>query len=94
MTENRNLGWVSVSFEMVMVQTRHMHLVMIAYSLLMSQLKTDSAKEWALNKLTTIGEACRAILNETLRETLNWAIEQIVVKARKREYVMEKLGIG
>ena len=29
-------------------QTRHMYLVMLAYSLLMSQLKQGRAKEWAL----------------------------------------------
>ena len=58
-------------------QTRHMYLVMLAYSLLMSQLGQNRAKEWALCKLTTIGEACRAMLRETLRSTLAWAIEQV-----------------
>ena len=28
-------------------------------------------------KLTTIGEACRAMLRETLRTTLAWAIDQV-----------------
>ena len=28
-------------------QTRHMYLVMLAYSLLMSELKQGRAKEWA-----------------------------------------------
>ena len=41
-------------------QTRHMYLVMLAYSLLMSELKQGRAKEWALDQLMTIGEACRA----------------------------------
>ena len=58
-------------------QTRHMYLVMLAYSLLMSQLRQDRSKEWALCRLKTIGEACRAMLEETLRTTLSWAIEQI-----------------
>ena len=57
-------------------QTRHMYLVMLAYSLLMSQLRQGRAKEWALCRLTTIGEACRAMLRETLRTTLAWAIER------------------
>jgi hypothetical protein len=57
-------------------QTRHMHLVMLAYSLLMKQLGQGHAYEWAFRKLTTIGEACRAILRETLRKTLNWAMER------------------
>ena len=30
-------------------QTRHMYLVMLAYSLLMSELKQGRAKEWALH---------------------------------------------
>jgi DDE superfamily endonuclease len=57
-------------------QTRHMHLVMLAYSLLMRQLRQGHAYEWAFQKLTTIGEACRAILRETLRKTLTWAMER------------------
>jgi hypothetical protein len=40
-------------------QTRHMYLVMLAYSLLMQQLGQGHAYEWAFQKLTTIGEACR-----------------------------------
>ena len=44
-----------------------MYLVMLAYSLLMSELKQGRAKEWALDRLMTIGEACRAMLKETLR---------------------------
>ncbi len=56
-------------------QTRHMYLVMLAYSLLMLQLRQDHAREWALCRLKTIGEACRAMLNETLRATLTWVIQ-------------------
>ena len=33
----------------------------------MRQLRQDCAREWALCRLKTIGEACRAMLNETLR---------------------------
>src|SRR5207302_9247788 len=57
-------------------QTRHMHLVMLAYSLLVRQLQQGHAYEWAYRKLMTIGEACRAILAETLRKTLTWAMER------------------
>ena len=49
--------------------TRHMYLVMLAYSLLMSELKQGRAKEWAFQKLMTIGEACRAMEKENLRTT-------------------------
>jgi len=74
-------------------QTRHMHLVMLAYSLLMSQLKQGHAKDWALCRLKTIGEACRAMLNETLRTTLSWAIEQATDNFQKRQHVMAQLGL-
>jgi hypothetical protein len=74
-------------------QTRHMHLVMMAYSLLMSQLRQPRAREWALSKLTTVGEASRAMLRETLRDTLAWAIDQIVNKSRKHKEVISQLGL-
>jgi DDE superfamily endonuclease len=74
-------------------QTRHMYLVMLAYSLLMKQLRQGHAYEWAFQKLTTIGEACRAILRETLRDTLIWAIEHVRDKAWNTECVLEHLGL-
>jgi len=64
-------------------QTRHMYLVMMAYSLLTSELKQARACDWALCKLTTIGEASRAMLRETLRQTLTWAVDQIVNRSRQ-----------
>ena len=74
-------------------QTRHMHLVMLAYSLLMSELKQGRAKEWWLHRLMTIGEACRAMLKETLRTTLSWAIEQITRWEQPYEHVVAQLGL-
>lgn len=75
-------------------QTRHMYLVMMAYSLLTSQLKQARARDWAFCKLTTIGEASRAMLRETLRQTLTWAVDQIVTKSRKQKEVLMQLGLG
>ena len=74
-------------------QTRHMYLVVLAYSLLMSELKQGRAKEWALHRLMTIGEACRAMLKETLRTTLSWAIEQITRWEQPYEHVVAQLGL-
>jgi len=74
-------------------QTRHMVLVMLAYSLLMKQLKTPSAKAWATERLTTIGQACRAVATETLRTTLAWAMEQVTDNSRKPQHVMAQLGL-
>jgi hypothetical protein len=74
-------------------QTRHLHLVMLAYSLLMSQLKTSRAKEWALARVTTIGEACRAVAEETLRTTLEWALRQITENSQQPRHVIAQLGL-
>jgi DDE superfamily endonuclease len=74
-------------------QARHMYLVMLAYSLLMRQLKQGHAYEWAYRKLTTIGEACRAIMRETLRTTLAWAMERVEVYAWNKARVVAHLGL-
>ena len=74
-------------------QTRHMYLVMLAYSLLMRQLQQSRAKEWAFRRLTTIGEACRAVLNETLRTTLEWAIRHAADNPHKAQHITAILGL-
>jgi hypothetical protein len=74
-------------------QTRHMYLVMLAYSLLMRQLRQPSAKAWAIERLTTIGQACRAVATETLRTTLAWAIQQVSENFRKPQHVIAQLGL-
>lgn len=74
-------------------QTRHMHLVMLAYSLLMGQLRQGHAYEWAFQRLTTIGEACRAMLRETLRTTLTWAIEHVNNELWTKERVLAHLQL-
>ena len=75
-------------------QTRHMFLVMVAYSLLMVELRQGRAKEWALHRLMTIGEACRAIVKEALRTTLSWAIEQVTRFERPYAHVVAQLGLN
>lgn len=74
-------------------QTRHMHLVMLAYTLLMRELKTSRAKEWALNRLTTIGQACRAVADETLSATIRWAMRQITEKTQQPRHVIAQLRL-
>jgi hypothetical protein len=68
-------------------------LVMVAYSLLMRQLRQGCAYEWAYQKLTTIGEACRAMLRETLRTTVTWAIEHVNDGGWSMERVMAHLKL-
>jgi hypothetical protein len=74
-------------------QTRHMHLVMRAYSLLRRQLRQGQAYAWAYQKLTTIGEACRAVLRETLRKTLTWALERGNNPFWTKERILGHLGL-
>jgi hypothetical protein len=74
-------------------QTRHRYLVMLASSLLMRQLRQGHAYEWAYAQLTTIGEACRASLRETLRQTLTWVMERHQHPYWTPERVVAHLGL-
>jgi len=74
-------------------QTRHMYLMMLAYTLLMRELKTSRAKDWADHRLTTIGQACRAVTKETFTTTFRWAMSQIQEKSQKPQHVMTQLGL-
>lgn len=74
-------------------QTRHMYLVLLAYSLLMRQLRQGHAYEWAFERLTTIGQACRAIVRETLRDTLTWALQHVSEYGWTVERVVGHLGL-
>lgn len=74
-------------------QTRHMYLVMLAYSLLMLQLRQDRARDWALCRLKTIGEACRAMLDETLRATITWVVHQATECGKDHDYVLAALRL-
>jgi DDE superfamily endonuclease len=90
----QQLGLGDCQLRDVQGQTRHIYLVMLAYSLLMSQLRTSRACEWALQRLTTIGEACRAMLRENLRATLAWVVEQVTEKERPFDHVVAQLGLS
>lgn len=57
-------------------QTRHFYLVMMAHSLAVAELGQNRVRDWARVKLTTIGEACRAVMRETLGKTITWAVER------------------
>jgi hypothetical protein len=53
-----------------------MYLVLLLHTLLMAQLRQSRASAWAHTTLTTIGEACRAAVRETLGKTIDWMIER------------------
>jgi len=57
-------------------QTRHLYLVFVAYRCIMAQLQQARAQEWAQTRLMTVGEACRAMLRESLGQTLTWAVDR------------------
>jgi hypothetical protein len=71
-----------------------MYLIMPAYSLLMSQPRQDRAREWALCRLKTPGEACRAMLNETLRATLTWVVQQVRDHEKDANHVLASLRLA
>jgi Transposase DDE domain len=58
-------------------QTRHLYMVFLAHSVLMRQLRQGRAREWALERLTTIGQACGAVLRETLSQTIGWVVDRL-----------------
>lgn len=72
----QNLGMGDCQVRSGNGQTAHMYMVFVAYSLLMIQIRQNRASEYALAKLTTIGEACRAVLRETFRTTIDWVLER------------------
>lgn len=72
----QHLGMGDCQLRDGMGQTRHMHLVILAYTALMRHLQHDRALDWAHVRLMTIGESCRGIAREILGKTLAWAVEQ------------------
>jgi len=74
-------------------QTRHLYLVLLVHSLLMAQLRQGRARAWATETLTTIGEACRAVLRETLGKTISWAIERATLDGWQPERIKAHLAL-
>ncbi len=74
-------------------QTRHMYLVMLAYSLLMRQLKETHSGFPTLDTLMTIGESCQAIMRELLRMTILWAIERVTTQQWEADQVFAALNL-
>jgi len=75
-------------------QTRHIYPVMLAYSLLMGELKQGRAREWPLHRLMTIGEACREMAREAPRTTQARAIEQVTERDQAHGHVVARLGLS
>jgi hypothetical protein len=74
-------------------QTRHFYLVLLVHSLLVAQLQQGRVCAWAQATLTTIGEACRAVLRETLGKTITWAIERATLDGWQPERIKAHLTL-
>jgi hypothetical protein len=72
----QHLGMGDCQLRSAIGQTRHMHLVFVAYSTLLPHLRAARAEEWALTRLMTIGEVCRAVLRQSLGNTIAWVVQQ------------------
>lgn len=59
----------------------------------MRQLWQDRACECLLGRLRTAGEACHAMLNERLRATLTWVIQQVRDLEKAPNPVLAKLRL-
>ena len=74
-------------------QTRHLYLVLLVHSLLVAQLRQGRVRAWAHTTLTTIGEACRAVMRETLGKTITWAIERATLEDWHPERIIAHLRL-
>ena len=72
--------------------TRHMYLVMLAYSLLIDQLPQHQKYE-CTNIAITIGAACHKILRKTVKSTILWAIDKAKNENWKYEQICNALGL-
>ncbi len=60
----------------------------------MRDLKTSRAAIWAHQELTTIGQVCRAVAGETLRNTLERAmLRQSNDNSQQTHHVVAQLGL-
>ena len=74
-------------------QTRHTYLVLLVHRLLVAQLHQCRVSAWAQATLTTIGEACRTVLRETLGKTITWAIERATLDQWQPETIKAHLQL-
>ena len=74
-------------------QTRHMYMVFLAYSVLMSQMQQNRVCDWARERLTTIGQSCMAVLRETLSNTISWVVDQIESEGQSFERIRIQLAL-
>jgi hypothetical protein len=67
---------------------------MLAHSLLVAQMMQGRECEWARERLTTIGQARRAVLRETLGKTISWVIERVTAQGWDEGRVNAELALA
>ena len=74
-------------------QTRHMYMVFLAYSVLLTQMQQNRVCEWARERLTTIGQSCMAVMRETLSNTIAWVVDQIEINGTSFKRIKVQLAL-
>lgn len=75
-------------------QTRHTYLVFLAYSLLLPQMSGNRARDWSTALVSTVGDACRAVLRDTLARTIRWVVDKVREHAWSSEKVCATLALA
>jgi len=75
-------------------QTRHMYMTFLAYSLLVRQLNNARPCQWAQERLTTIGQACRAIMRENVVWLIDWVAQKVKTDNWDSQKVLERLALA
>lgn len=75
-------------------QTRHTYLVFLAYSLLLPQMSGNRARDWSTALVSTVGDACRAVLRDTLAKTIRWVVDKVREHAWSSEKVCTTLALA
>ena len=74
-------------------QTRHTYLVFLAYSLLLPHMQGDRVQGWSTALVSTVGDACRGVLRDTLARTIRWAIDKVTEHSWSSEKVCATLAL-
>jgi len=82
-------------------QTRHTYCVFLAHSLLMQSLGKTSLSGMTSARLTTIGESCRALLKESIRNMIGWIVEELDIArsiggnvVKRLDAILHRLGLS
>ncbi len=75
-------------------QTRHTYLVFLAYSLLLPHMSGNRVRDWSTALVSTVGDACRAVLRDTLARTIRWVVDKVREHAWPSEKVCATLALA